>query len=174
MEENLNYVVFNAIMALSLILVSLDSSSSEIIEYHGHLIRPMQPEYLTIPKYSSKDAPHWAPGHGHSYIDFSHLSLKTECLDNNVKCDNTTFEFLMFEESEDQPWISYWPDNLFCCTADLVELGKCHEINNLILPHELTSAFDRKFSNIPNDRTYSVFVDVSIISLQTNHLVRFL
>lgn len=109
----------------------------EIIPYFDHNIMPLHPEYLTIPKFSSRDAPHWSPGKGQSYIDLSRIQISLDCSlppppppspgvlpPPRDVCHNATFQILMFEEPKEMPWMNYWTDKQFCCTAKMITDGE--------------------------------------------------
>eukprot|EP00596_Hydrurales_sp_CCMP1899_P000534 CAMPEP_0119040878 /NCGR_PEP_ID=MMETSP1177-20130426/10928_1 /TAXON_ID=2985 /ORGANISM="Ochromonas sp, Strain CCMP1899" /LENGTH=530 /DNA_ID=CAMNT_0007006361 /DNA_START=43 /DNA_END=1635 /DNA_ORIENTATION=- len=139
-------MAFSAVKICSVIVYFLlqKLSIAEIIPYFQHEIIPLHPEYLTIPKFSPKDAPNWAPGHGHSYIDLSRVKIDFNC-DAGATCPNVNFEVLMFEEPKEKPWMEYWPNKQFCCTNDMVTAGDCfpEQMNKLIVPLELPGAFLR-------------------------------
>lgn len=108
---------------------------AEIIPYNQHYVVPLNTEFLTIPKFSPTDAPHWAPGRGRSYIDLSGITLHNDCKSDilpppgidpapELGCRNSTFDILMFEEPTEQYWKNYWPENQFCCTWDMVTEGE--------------------------------------------------
>ena len=111
-------------IAAALLLLLLNGTSAEVIPYHKHSIVPLHPEYLTIPKYSAMDAPHWSPGHGHSFIDLSRVTLHNECdMPSASECRNSTFQMLMFEETTEMYWMDYWIDRQFCCTSNMIAEG---------------------------------------------------
>jgi hypothetical protein len=104
-----------------ILFIIILSIGAEIIPYQNHIFKPLQPEYLTIPKYSKDDAPHWSPGLGHSYIDLSRITLLNECKKPSVlDCKNATFDIMMFEEPKEKFWMDYWPNGQFCCTAEMI------------------------------------------------------
>lgn len=109
------YSTIALVLLASLCLSPLPAADSEIIPYSGHVLYPLRPEFLTIPKLSSSDAPHWSPGHGRSYIDLSRLKFYTTCGGDTGTsgCKNTTIELLMFMEPSDRFWMDYWPDRNF-------------------------------------------------------------
>ena len=103
------------------LLLTIYSASAEIIPYQKHYFKPEQPEYLTIPKFSAHDAPHWSPGLGLSYIDLSRITLYNECDKPSVsECKNATFDIMMFEEPKEKFWMDYWPNRQFCCTSEMI------------------------------------------------------
>ena len=109
------------VVAAALLVLLFKGTSAEVIPYHKHSIVPLHPEYLTIPKYSAADAPHWSPGHGHSFIDLSRVTLHNECdMPSSSECRNSTFQILMFEETTEMSWMDYWPYRQFCCTSNMI------------------------------------------------------
>lgn len=115
----------SSMLAAALLMLSFERTSAEVIPYHKHSIVPLHPEYLTIPKYSAVDAPHWSPGHGHSFIDLSRVTLHNECnLPSSSDCRNSTFQMLMFEETTEMYWMDYWPNRQFCCTSNMITEGE--------------------------------------------------
>ena len=108
-----------------ILLILIHSAGAEIIPYQKHNFKPLQPEYLTIPKFSGDDAPHWSPGLGHSYIDLSRITLHNECHKPSVlDCKNATFVIMMFEEPKEKFWMDYWPNRQFCCTGEMITRGE--------------------------------------------------
>ena len=93
------------IVCLQFILLRL--VNCEIIPFRKHLVNPLQPEYWTINKFQTKDAPHWAPGRGRSYIDLSRLKFRPTCDNNPSECKPTKLDILMFEEPNEH-WLDYW------------------------------------------------------------------
>jgi len=127
--------------------------NAEVIPYSNHVLHPLRPEFLTIPKLSTHDAPHWSPGKGRSYIDISRLKFYTSCggdIVDKSTCGNTTIELLMFVEPSDRYWMDYWPDRNFCCTEEMVIAGTCSVENKLIVPSALSEAFIRPISIAPD------------------------
>lgn len=103
------------------LLFAIQFAGAEIIPYQNHYFKPLQPEYLTVPKFSAQDAPHWSPGLGHSFIDLTRITLHNECHKPSVsECKNATFDIMMFEEPKEKFWMDYWPNRQFCCTAEMV------------------------------------------------------
>eukprot|EP00981_Chlorochromonas_danica_P008784 scaffold2312_cov165-Ochromonas_danica.AAC.24 len=136
----------------------LSAALGDIIVYNDHLLKPEIPEYLVIPKYAKNEVPHWSPGNGRSYIDLSRLSVQSACYqdksshsslsssyDESACKDSVRVDMLMFEAPKDKPWMSYWEDQEFCCTQNLIEEGLCSEgqKNSLIFPPTLPQAFLR-------------------------------
>lgn len=144
-------------LMLSLLLV-IHFVNSEVIFYSNHVITPSRPEFLMIPKFGKNDAPHWAPGHGKSYIDISRLSMSTSCgsssflssASSSTDCSPVTLELLMFEEPTDKAWMDYWPDREFCCTDELVISGYCANAGRLIIPSDLPNAYMRSLTIKPD------------------------
>jgi hypothetical protein len=112
---------------------------ADIITYNNHFLKPETPEYLIIPKYGKHEVPNWSPGNGRSYIDLSRLTVRSACyVDENARpplppppypvskenCGPVRLDMLMFEAPNDKPWMDYWGENEFCCTAKLIEDGK--------------------------------------------------
>lgn len=149
-------------------LLQIASTCSEVIPYNHHIVYPLRPEYLTIPKYAKQDAPNWSPGHGHSYIDLTRLKLRVNCYEPKIRsggepqemCTNSTLEILMFEEPTGKAWIDYWPERDFCCTQELINRGKCFVEGTLILPSTLPQAFVRQI-NVKADTEVTLTTDVS-------------
>lgn len=147
-----------------LVLISLNLTRAEIIPYVHHILGPQRPEYLQIAKYAAHDAPHWKPGHGHSFIDLSNLRIRAMCLsDSNPdggtitehlsqNCDKTTFNLLMIQEPNEKYWMDYWPDRQFCCTQAMVDSGSClpEQLDSLLLSPEIPNAFMRSLDLSPN------------------------
>lgn len=138
-------------------------ASGEIIPYTHHILGPLRPEFLQIAKYAKGDAPHWRPGHGHSFIDLSNLRVRAMCLtegqtDKGIEerisntCDDTIFNLLMIQEPSDKYWMDYWPKHEFCCSKEMVEAGDClpEQEGDLILPADLPNAFARAIPLSPN------------------------
>mmetsp|Transcript_5560 Transcript_5560/g.5744 ORF Transcript_5560/g.5744 Transcript_5560/m.5744 type:complete len:522 (-) Transcript_5560:124-1689(-) len=154
--------MYHRIFAITLAL-AFNCSKAEIIPYRRDVIFPMRPSYLSIPKYSARDAPNWSPGKGQSYIDMSQITLSLACSSSPVGstspsvCKNTTIEILVFESpSEGSHWMSYWPSSdTFCCTEEMVEKNKClsEDRNGLIIPPLLPNAFDTTYNIIDNKVT---------------------
>jgi hypothetical protein len=128
--------------------------NAELIQYHNHEMLPLQPQYLTIPKYTSHDVPSWPPGHGRSYIDLAGVKMRANCLDGHPKvieegptdyskCSNSTLQILMFEEPTEKPWMDYWRDSAFCCTQSVIEKGHCNLEGRMIVPMDLPAALLR-------------------------------
>lgn len=139
-------------IVLLLVLIFTTSVDSEVIPYNNHVLHPLRPEFLTIPKLSTNDAPHWSPGKGRSYIDISRLKFYTSCggdIDSSG-CKNTTLELLMFVEPSDKFWMDYWTDRNFCCTEEMVIAGTCSVEGKLIIPSALSEAFVRPISIAPD------------------------
>jgi hypothetical protein len=132
-------------VALGLIVMTLFCSvGAEIIHYDNHFIVPKRPEYLVIPKFDKSEVPDWSPGRGRSYIDLSHLKLRSACdIKNNMNgnpggprlpfdvdkdsCKAAVFDLLMFKASMNNPdhtWKDFWGDKGFCCTQEMVEKGE--------------------------------------------------
>ena len=148
----------------------LNLCESEILKYADHEIIKLEPEYIKIPKYAKGDAPNWAPGNGHTFIDLSELSVKTLChgsdkmMNNSLSvCGPTTFSLLMFKETTDKSWMDYWPENSFCCSKSSVNSGLCHfeQLNTLIVPVNLPGAFLQTFT-IQNGETTKFSHDPTI------------
>lgn len=115
-------------LSLILLLSNLYGFVSDIIPYHDHLVFPARPEYLVIPKYDKGDVPHWSPGHGHSYIDLSQLTLQVDCsksdfpdCETRSKQSPVNFELFMFEMPADKTFSDYWPDDAYCCNTDEID-----------------------------------------------------
>ena len=133
-----------------LITISLLVSiiSADIVSFHDHVISPLSPEYWTIPKWSSNDAPNWSPGRGKSFIDLSRLKISTKCNTNSYfsgskdTCADTpvTLDIIMFMEPGGKNWVDYWPDKQFCCTNAMVQSKECAAVNTFIYPAELPMA----------------------------------
>ena len=100
-----------------MLLVALAAVAlAEVVPYSHHVLGPLRPEFLQIAKYASKDAPHWKPGRGQSFIDLSNLRVRALCVDESnpqggavterlsSNCDNTTFNLMMLQE----PSVKYW------------------------------------------------------------------
>ena len=56
------------IASVSVFLQALLFVSCDIIPYKDDIIYPQHPAYLSVPKFAPKDAPHWSPGNGNSFI----------------------------------------------------------------------------------------------------------
>jgi hypothetical protein len=113
---------------LLILLCYLSLSLGDIIPYHNHLVYPGKPEYLIIPKFAKNDVPNWSPGHGHSYIDLSQITLQIDCSVSSFSdCGSgsneksVTFELLMFQMPTDKSFSSYWPDDAYCCNSEEIE-----------------------------------------------------
>mmetsp|Transcript_10322 Transcript_10322/g.16896 ORF Transcript_10322/g.16896 Transcript_10322/m.16896 type:complete len:530 (-) Transcript_10322:544-2133(-) len=144
---------FIALIIFAVILAYI--SNAEIIAYHDHVVMPDRPEYLVVPKFDQSEVPHWYPGHGRSFIDLSDMKIRSTC-DPKAKrpplppghdftCRDAVFEILMFEAPTDEPWMDYWPNQLYCCTDSVVESGGCAvgNLNKLIVPPNLPNSFLR-------------------------------
>ena len=126
---------------------------SDIIPYKDDIIYPQHPAYLSVPKFSAKDAPHWSPGKGNSYIDMSRITLSLVCGEELTstaagkealvaeECVKTNFEVLIFQSpvDGDKPWMDYWPSRQFCCLPEMVDAGTClpEQTGHLIKPEEI-------------------------------------
>ncbi len=127
-------------IAFSLLFLLVGMVSAELIHYEDHFILPQRPEYLVISKFDKSEVPHWSPGKGRSYIDLSHLKLRSACAIQDdiqystpfiVEKDSCSkpkiFDLLMFKASVDNPdrsWKDLWGDGNFCCTQKMVDNGE--------------------------------------------------
>lgn len=125
-----------------LLLLLLALVHADIIQYHDHFLIPERPEYLVLPKFDKTEVPHWKPGKGRSYIDFSHLKIRSACYESpdpyvkfppspipfdKDECKPAQFDLLMFEapmDDPDKPWKDHWEDGEFCCTSEMVNKGE--------------------------------------------------
>lgn len=127
-----------------------------------------------IPKFSKNDAPNWAPGHGHSFIDFSRLKARLNCVPSanvmDVPCFNSTLELLMFEEPSDKPWEDYWPNDNYCCSNEMVQAGECNNAGSLIIPPDLPSSYARKIV-VSTTTTYIVQDSISRHDISTTGVI---
>ena len=128
-------------------LLCLSKVFADIVSFTDHAILPLSPEYWTIAKWSSKDAPNWSPGRGKSFIDLSRLQISTKCNSNSYftkgdKCDDkpVAFDIVMFLEPGGKNWVDYWPNKQFCCTSAMVSSKECTAPNTFIYPAELPMA----------------------------------
>ena len=140
----------------SLSLIAL--TCGELIPYINHVVSPLEPEYLQIPKFAKEEVPHWAPGRGHSYIELADLRFKLNCpIDASsppsdspptTTCKSSTFDLLIFEEPSDKDWMDYWEEHEFCCTNDMVEARTCdtEQLGSLLIPSSLPGAFVRSIT----------------------------
>ncbi len=124
----------------TIIFALFGAISAELINYQDHFIMPQRPEYLVISKFDKSEVPHWTPGKGRSYIDLSHLKLRSACamqddpyhqspftVDKDSCSKPATFDLLMFKASVDDPdksWKDLWGDGDFCCTQKMVDNGE--------------------------------------------------
>ena len=56
------------VFSIVVLLAFLSVAYPDIIPYKDDIIYPQHPAYLSVPKFAPKDAPHWAPGNGNSFI----------------------------------------------------------------------------------------------------------
>ena len=121
------------IQILIVFLLCLSVAVADIIQYNYHIINAGQPEYLIIPKYDKSEVPHWSPGKGRSYIDLSRLEVASTCYNDGYSpyvttdkdlCKSVKYDIMLFEAPVEHSWEDYWSDSDFCCTPQLVEVGK--------------------------------------------------
>lgn len=126
--------MLRSILPVVIATIIAKTAFSEIIQYVDHLIMPDRPEYLVMPKFDKKEVPHWYPGRGRSFIDFSNVKIHSSCDPEEIakrpvppgtesECKDVTFEVLMFEDEGSRPWMDFWDDGDYCCTDEVVAAG---------------------------------------------------
>ena len=133
-----------------LFLQIINSGDCEIISYANEIIHPLQPVYLSIPKFSPADAPHTSPGTGVSYVDMTGVGVNLDCDGND--CHATTLEVLIFKAPDTMWWMDYWEDREICCTKQLASesIKGCTQsnVNKMIIPSDAEVKYSSTLNTI--------------------------
>ena len=146
----MNNLPYSLLMLSLLFLQIINSGDCEIISYANEIIHPLQPVYLSIPKFSPADAPHTSPGTGVSYVDMTGVGVNLDCDGND--CHATTLEVLIFKAPDTMWWMDYWEDREICCTKQLASesIKGCTQsnVNKMIIPSDAEVKYSSTLNTI--------------------------